>query len=45
MFRKIREWSFPVGLIVAWVIASAYTAIQLGQLPAARAAAVEPRSV
>jgi hypothetical protein len=23
--RKVREWGFPVALILGWVIASAYT--------------------
>ena len=23
--NKIREWSFPVGLAIAWIVASAYT--------------------
>ena len=23
--KKIREWGFPVGLILGWIIASAYT--------------------
>jgi hypothetical protein len=27
--NKIREWGFPVALIVSWVIASGYTVSQL----------------
>lgn len=23
--QRIREWSFPIGLLVAWMIASVYT--------------------
>lgn len=33
--QRIREWSFPVGLLVAWMIASVYT---LHSLAVARAA-------
>jgi hypothetical protein len=25
LMRTLREWGFPVGLIVAWMVAAAYT--------------------
>jgi len=29
MMKKIREWGFPVALVLGWVIASAYTVSSL----------------
>jgi len=34
---KIRDWSFPVALLVAWMAVSAYTLSELSTLPGARA--------
>ena len=33
MLNKIREWSFPVGLIVAWTFTAGYTVSALSKLP------------
>jgi hypothetical protein len=29
MMKKIREWGFPVALVLGWVVASAYTVSSL----------------
>lgn len=40
MKNKIREWAFPVVLIVSWVCASAYTVSRLVEAHGPAAAAV-----
>ena len=35
--KKIRDWLFPIGLSVAWIIASGYTVSELSRLPFAPA--------
>jgi hypothetical protein len=32
--NKIREWGFPVGLAIAWIVASGYTMSVMAQKPA-----------
>jgi hypothetical protein len=35
--QKIREWAFPVGLFLAWMLATVYTVRALSELHAATA--------
>ena len=42
---RIREWSFPVALLTAWVAVAAYTLSSLGQAHATAAAAHNPAVV
>jgi uncharacterized membrane protein len=42
---KIREWSFPVMLLTAWMGVAAYTLCSLGQAQARVAAAQKPAVV
>lgn len=39
---KIRDWSFPVALLVAWMAVSAYTLSELSALPGAPAHKAAP---
>lgn len=36
MLNKIREWSFPVSVLVAWLVVTGYTVSALTQLPFGR---------
>jgi hypothetical protein len=39
---RIREWSFPVALLTAWIAVAAYTLCSLGEAQARVAAATKP---
>jgi hypothetical protein len=42
VMKKIREWGFPVALVIVWVVVSGYTVSNLMRLPTAAPAVHEP---
>ena len=40
--RLFREWAFPVGLVLAWMVTTAYAISLMGTVPAPRGAASQP---
>jgi hypothetical protein len=43
--KRIREWSYPVGLIALWVVASVFTISSLSRMNASWEAVRNPASV